>query len=531
MKLEIKARGGIIGTISDAIYSSTLDKLREIVANSVDAGASCVVISFNRDEGRLSIIDNGTGIHNDEIQRIFESLGYGLKKHQEATLSHFGLGLISILQLAKSKAYIYSLTKDGKKVLCCVDTSGFFDPKNEDQELKELGRYVDVEQTPEEEAIARCGSIIDRLLQDHDDLKTNYGFNTYTEIILQGVEEPILDDLVDVTFIERLRRVLPLPLRRSDEFFSKFKNKELKDKFIAFFDDEKLCRIINAFLNDEGYIPDSTQEDQEQTGFTKLFKYFPPFGRLREITEENLLINDSREQDFKFYLLARVDDLFTKDEGEQGKKINGFTVRNQNFMVKENDYFDYDFLRPRLIQGPLRGWLYGEIFHKDLSGMLEVSRREFLESKKDFQAFAQAFVKEVDDLSKKLREAYNQRKTLRNDFLEPLREVTRGYTFKNIETKIRVFCDDDKRGQAIQKLSMREPKDWFDNDTYLLENALKEEDFELLYNGVKIVISKDIDDFEDEMILQVSRDAEDNVYKLPASLFQSREAEPAGRTI
>jgi len=534
-KLEIKVKGGIINTISKAIYSSTTDKIRELVANSRDADSECVVISIDKDNKKLSIFDNGKGIDKDDIKKIFESLGYGLKRDKEGALSHFGLGLISILQLSTTKAYLYSKAKSKKAVLANIDTKELFDEHNETKNLNDYN-FIDIYNKIDDDFINSTSSI-NKVLLKNKDLKEKYKFDTFTEIVLTDVLDSVLAEFENNTFSDQLSKTLPIGINKSDPFFDKIKSEKLKKSMIDFFEDETYCKTIDVFVNDEGFINEVNNGSDVKTdiitGLEKLYKYFPSFGRLREVTEENLVINEGIN--YKFYLLAKVDDLFTKEEGYQGKKVTGFTLRNQNFLVKENDYFDYDFLPDSLVNKPLRSWLYGEVFHKNLNEMLQVSRKDIIESNKDFQDFANDFAKKIDDINAKLRQAYNQRKEIRDSFVTPIRKIIEGESFRKIQNNIGTFFDNDPEKvehfnkDIIQKLKTRTKKDWFNNESCLLKNILKKTEIEVKYDKFKIIISDLVNtESGEEMVAPISGKDNINTLKLSRSFFNTHSVDFLG---
>lgn len=548
MKLDFKVRGGIIRTISKAIYSRTVDKIREIVANAVDAKAECVVMSFDKDKKELSIFDNGVGLDRDEVIKIFESLGYGLKRDIPTALSHFGLGLISILQLAKTNALIYSKAKEKVPILLKINTNEMFNEENDTKELSEFSNYLELYGDEEEqvsEELIKTKSRISEILKKHKELEMEYKFDSFTEIVLIGISDDDLEYIGSEEFEVELRKTLPLPVNKNDRFFKKFKDSKFKKDMLEFFDDGEYCPIINFYLNDESISGEAAEnsegiessQDEDTVKYVigphkKLFKYFPGFGRLSVITSENLVMQ--KKDDYKFYLLARVDDLFTKEEGEQGKKTTGFTLRNKNFLVKENDFFEYSCVTS--IHKPLRSWLYAEIFHKDLNDVLQVSRKDIIETEEKFKDFAQGFMELVKKINQNLRSAYKSRAEIRKNFIYPINKVVEGNIFQKIENGLQKSLgeDDIKRervyNEVLEKLKAKPKEKWFDKSDYLLENVLKEKDIRWYYENIEIVISKLAHvEIGDELISSISGDEAHCTLKISLELFKTREVEFLGK--
>lgn len=537
MKLNLRVKGGIISTISKAIYSTNIDKIREIIANSIDAKAKCIILSYNKVKRKLIIIDNGNGICGSEIKNIFESLGYGLKRDIPETYSHFGLGLISILQLSTTNTYIISRTLENHKyktISVKINTKGLFDKKNEDKDLSYLNKYIELPGHVYD--VDTSGAQLNRILEDNPNMKKKYSFNTYTEIVLHDVNLDVFKDLENSAFRDQLRRTLPLPINRNDNLFLKIKNPKLKNEMYEFFDDEKYCKTIDVFINDLEYMDiTSVILDEKTNKMDKLYRYFPPFGNLVEINKENIVMGLGKN--YKFYLLARVDDLFTKDEGVEGKKITGFSIRNKNVLVKENDFLEYDFIGDRVIKTALRSWLYGEIFHSDLNDVLQVHRRDFIENDPKFQNFINDFVGKINTISANLRNAYEKRKEIRDKFLTPFQTFISGKSFENIKHNIGIFLEEDPieidifNRNIIKKMEKMPKKKWFNDKKYQLDEVLKRGDVKFRYQEMEIIITNQIEDYyQDELTVSLLKPGEDNILKLSSRIFEPKQISFLGET-
>ena len=75
--LRYVARAGLLPELTRQTYDSLYKALREVILNSVDAGASRVVVDLSavEAEGSLEITDDGTGMTLEELQQSFMSLG------------------------------------------------------------------------------------------------------------------------------------------------------------------------------------------------------------------------------------------------------------------------------------------------------------------------------------------------------------------------------------------------------------------------------------------------------------------------
>src|SRR3954470_13565089 len=83
--LRYVARAGLLPELTRQTYDSLYKALREVILNSVDAGATCVLLDMSSVETDriLEIKDNGTGMSLTELRQSFMSLG-GSEKFQNA---------------------------------------------------------------------------------------------------------------------------------------------------------------------------------------------------------------------------------------------------------------------------------------------------------------------------------------------------------------------------------------------------------------------------------------------------------------
>src|SRR5258705_7628714 len=77
VELRYVARAGLLPELTRQTYDSLYKALREVILNSVDAGASRVIIDLSavETERALEITDDGTGMTLGELQQSFMSLG------------------------------------------------------------------------------------------------------------------------------------------------------------------------------------------------------------------------------------------------------------------------------------------------------------------------------------------------------------------------------------------------------------------------------------------------------------------------
>lgn len=116
-----------INITSDAIINETKkhpkNALAELIWNSLDADATDVVVQFPKGElGDIDIVisDNGSGIHYDEVEKLFSNYGGSWKRHTEKTNGgrnlHGNYGKGRLYSIVLGKTIVWNTTyksKDG----------------------------------------------------------------------------------------------------------------------------------------------------------------------------------------------------------------------------------------------------------------------------------------------------------------------------------------------------------------------------------------------------------------------------------
>lgn len=83
-------------------YPTLALMLVESVQNAIDADASRVFVGVDLIEGRIAILDNGSGATMDKFHEALMSVGDSIKTPKPGTLGQFGIGLISPLDKCQS---------------------------------------------------------------------------------------------------------------------------------------------------------------------------------------------------------------------------------------------------------------------------------------------------------------------------------------------------------------------------------------------------------------------------------------------
>jgi len=536
--IEIKTKGSILKTISDAIYSTPVDKIREITANSFDAKASCIVMTISDDQ--LSFLDNGHGMDINDVKEIFKSLGFGLKRGRSA-MSHFGLGLISILQLSTTKAFFYS-KKNNIELLIEIDTKEMFNVDNHKQELSTFSKYLkNIESVEDIKAIVYKYSKKLRVLNTREVEK--HQWTSFTELILTKVQPEIINDVMSAEVERKLGVILPLQINENDALINKIDDISLKKQFIEFFNDKEKCPSIEFYINNETSLPEKTdnnvaEEDTvKETNTNKLkqvYKYFYDFSNVLKIKTDNLKL--VKGSNYIAYILTQVNDLYEKDS--ENAKVYGFSIRNNNFLIKEGEFFDYPFIKKEkinTISKPLRNWIYGEIYCTDAHEMLKVSRNEFKENDGKFQTFVKEFSSNFLPYNAILRKAYNGRKNINDGFVEPIERLINSKPFDRIESIISTRSVNEREKAKLYnsiyanlKQNAKKRK-WFGDDEYCIDNIVNNKnDFKLIVSDIQLSFTNELLPNQNEF--EISFDEKKlPILRLPKSLFNHYTVDFLGR--
>ncbi|HUU30377.1 MAG TPA: ATP-binding protein [archaeon] len=404
--LNVDVKVGILHTIADAIYATPAGKIREAVANARDNVATWIIILVDQTRKSICIFDNGSGITKKRFQEIFESIGYGMLKHEpKKKLSYFGLGLMSIFQLG-DKVKIFTCPQGEKEMhLLEVDTQAIFNTDNEDKSISSLKDSIFLKETDEVTRKACTPPLLNEAITKvpFKDL-----LSSFTEIIIENVESKDFETICQAEFVEELRKVLPLRIQEDEPFLKRItgkKNKEIRN----IFEDEKFCKTIDVFFG-----------IQEEDKIEQLWKYFPGFRSDLNFPDDNVYVGI--EQDFAYYIFhSMAVDLHRSKDVE---KESGFWIRNQNFLVKSADFLERPGPGKKLIDQPLKAWVFGEVFHKDMNAFLTVSRNDYLFEKVEFKDFRNKLIEIVNPLNLELRKIWGKRKSIVDGLVEPFLKLT-----------------------------------------------------------------------------------------------------------
>ncbi len=420
----------ILNTIAKQIYSSLYVKIREAVSNSYDNNATDFIYFYDKDNRKLSLFDNGTGITQNRIKEILEGIGYGDGRNDRSKNSYFGLGLFSVLEIG-GHVDIYTKTPCGEYNHFIFFSKDIFNEANAQKPITTLNDCFQIKEVTS----TRAKSIIS------DDMIVKclgQTQNQFTEIAISDIPEKYMKELSSDNFRRNLEKILPLKYNKKNPFFDKIEDLEQKQKIYEILDDTNYCKKISFYSGSY----DSPLYSHE--------RYFPQLKNGLTFSSANIQVGKHPSGDFAYFFVYNYEDIESnnanmnqiEDDGISGN-INsetGFWVRNKNFLVKPADYFQKPGTRKKILDIPLSTWLYGEILHKDMTDFLVVTRDEYVWSSDKFNTFYSNVKTLVLGLNEKLRNAWRFSNDVNKDFFDPFVNIGSPKSpFKRIESK---YIDD-----------------------------------------------------------------------------------------
>ena len=458
--LDISVKVAILHTIAKTIYPSAARKIREAVANAMDNEATWFIIHADRETNTLTLFDNGKGITKKRFEEIFKSLGYGLLKGvAEDKLSYFGLGLMSIFRLGK-KAKIFTKPIGENNTLCLdVETSKIFDKQNEDKPIEFLKKCIRLTPVGGDRKRLACPA---PSVDQH--ISTLFGKTprSYTEIVIENLNRQDFTEITSIDFDTELRQLLPLAPENNDPFLLRIKDPTKRQKLKKTFKNKEYFPTIEVHFG-----------IAEEKPLTKLCKYFPEFKKELDFKEADIEIGVSPSGDFTYYIIHTTEDLERSDkEGSE----TGFWIRNQNFLVKSADFFERPGSRVKHVHQPLKNWMYGEIFHRNMNEFLTVARNDYIWESLEFETFRDEAVGIVHDLNRLLRKAWQQKQSIIKTIVNPFETLDnpKGPIYRCNETleHMGISARGRDADQLLNKLDKRRRPE-LEHDTKRVDHILK----------------------------------------------------------
>lgn len=442
-RLKVSVKVGILHTIAGAIYGTAAGKIREAVANSRDNGASWVIINVDRTSRTISIFDNGSGITRKRFQEIFESIGHPLPlPGLERKVSYFGLGLMSIFQLGKRVRIFTRPTGKTQFNLLEVDTDSVFDPTNKDQPISYLNNFITVRDASSLDRPKSPAPVLDGFVES----VSIDGFpDNFTEIVVEEVTPENLEKICDGDFEDDLRKRLPLRVEKDEPFLKRFPDINIRRDIMNVLQNDDYCRTIDVYFGVEG-----------EREIKQLWKYFPHFRSDLDFPKDNVYVGIAESDEFAYYIVHTIAEDMHRP-GYDEERETGFWVRNQNFLVRDAHFLKKPGPGPHIIHKPLRSWIFGEIFHRDMNAFLTVARDDYLYQEPAFGEFRQEVIEIVGNLNKELREIWQEKDRIKKDLIEPFATIAESKgAIKKTEKKLRRLMGQGLSDKEFQERALEQ---------------------------------------------------------------------------
>ena len=203
-KLNAKATAGIYAEVMRQIYDTVEKRFREAVSNGYDAKATKISISvYLGADDQIIIRDNGFGMDEEDLKTKYINMGGGGKYEDEDAIGRIGIGALSIFALG-DKITVKTRKKDTDKVLTAeLDFSQLKDAEKHALPLDQV-------------SVGRIKS--NRDANEHDE-------DHFTEVTIRSLsdasKEIFNNDDKTKSLIDKLERILPVPLRLDDALFDR----------------------------------------------------------------------------------------------------------------------------------------------------------------------------------------------------------------------------------------------------------------------------------------------------------------------
>lgn len=217
--LFLKPKMGIIPELSIQNYETLAQQIREIVSNSLDAGASTFKLSLipTTNEGAEMVLeDNGDGMSIEDLKNEFLGLGGSQKYDDESKIGRIGIGFLSVVPLCKKLEIITRKKGTNTAIIAELDCEAMKWNNLRTKEIKDI----------------KIGKIID-ITDDADSLNMPKKFTKLRLIDINDKVESIFnnkDALKQFSF--ELSKILPIEYNPEEPLFKifseNFKNKLLK---------------------------------------------------------------------------------------------------------------------------------------------------------------------------------------------------------------------------------------------------------------------------------------------------------------
>lgn len=409
--MDIKIGKFTLETLTTGMYDSPKDIYREYIQNAVDSidnaiaegilkpGKDCIEIKIDRLNGRITIIDNGTGVSLLKAQDYLLNIGDSVKFN---TTNRGFRGIGRLAGLAYCDELIFTTSYYGEETKTTIVFNA--------HELRK-SLYAIEDNGSLEEVFTRVVSISN----EHENKSKHY-----FSVTLSGVSnsDEILDD---VEVYKYLSQVAPAPFsptfKWKDIINSKLLYRGLKvSEYNIFIESEEKIQLYKNYS--DSFLADRVRKSEDKI----------------EDIEERIFKDDNDE------ILAILWFAKTGYSGTvQNDAVKGIRLRKGNIQLGERSVLNYFFKDERF-----NGWLIGEL-HIISPNLIPNARRDNLEKTNSYynlQGQLRVWADEISATIRKISISRNSDKT--NKKLEKTIEETpiSDITIADVETIPEIIIND-----------------------------------------------------------------------------------------
>lgn len=130
----------ILNELSTGTYVSYSRALKELLSNAWDAGANKVQIKIAADLAEITILDDGTGMSEEDIRERFLRLGgssssRGMQLHGRRLIGHKGIGALSVIPICREVRVLTTRAGSTERVEAILDISKVIERAKQQEDL------------------------------------------------------------------------------------------------------------------------------------------------------------------------------------------------------------------------------------------------------------------------------------------------------------------------------------------------------------------------------------------------------------
>jgi len=130
----------ILNELSTGTYVSYSRALKELLSNAWDAGAHDVQVKIASDLSEITILDDGTGMSEEDIRERFLRLGgssssRGATRHSRRLIGHKGIGALSVIPICREVRVLTTQRNSSNRVEAILDISKVIEKAKQQEDL------------------------------------------------------------------------------------------------------------------------------------------------------------------------------------------------------------------------------------------------------------------------------------------------------------------------------------------------------------------------------------------------------------